>query len=253
MNDLFQSLKTEFQDEDYRYAYAQSFLNTKLASQIKTLREQRGMTQAKAASEMEIKQPGYRRFEDVNHSVWKTDSLWNIARVYGVRLDISFKTFGTLPEEKERLTKKSLQLPKFEDDPAFKEPAEEPLQAEIAIPAFAESLPKCGALQRMARGELKAEDFTWLLRNTSDVAAQIVSTAQRAWQQRTVEAVRDLHEAPPFTGLQPPEQREVSTDKYRGLFLVPKPSAGVLPQSAPQVPEVSSAFQGERPPVRKRA
>lgn len=126
MNDLFQNLKAEFQDEDYRYAYAQSFLNTKLASQIKTLREQRGMTQAEAAAKMDIKQPGYRRFEDVNHEVWKTDSLWNIARTYGVRLDISFKTFGTLPGEKERLTKESLQLPMFEDDPAFKEPSPEP-------------------------------------------------------------------------------------------------------------------------------
>jgi transcriptional regulator with XRE-family HTH domain len=121
MNDLLQSLKTEFHDEDYRYAYAQSFLNTKLASQIKTLREQRGMTQERVAAEMKIKQPGYRRFEDVNHAVWKTDSLWNIARAMGVRLDINFKTFGTLPDEKKQLNKESLQLPKFEDDLAFKE------------------------------------------------------------------------------------------------------------------------------------
>src|ERR1700733_104700 len=117
MNDLLPSLRVEFQDEEYRYAYAQSFLNTKLASQIKTLREQRGLTQAEVASKMKIKQPGYRRFEDVNHEVWRTDSLWNIARGLGVRLDISFKTFGTLPEEKGRFSKEFLQLPKFEDDP----------------------------------------------------------------------------------------------------------------------------------------
>lgn len=150
MNDLLQSLKTEFQDEDYRYAYAQSFLNTKLASQIKTLREQRGMTQARVAAEMKIKQPGYRRFEDVNHDVWKTDSLWNIARALDVRLDISFKTFGTLLEEKARLNKESLQLPTFEDDPAFKEPSE----AEQETAAVA------------------SDDLSWLS-NTMDAATDI--------------------------------------------------------------------------------
>jgi transcriptional regulator with XRE-family HTH domain len=121
MNDLLQNLKAEFQDEDYRYGYAESFLNTRLAAQIKTLREQRGMTQAEVAAAMKIKQPGFRRFEDINHSVWKTDSLWNIARALGVRLNISFEAFGTLPEEKKHLNKGSLQRPKFEDDRAFME------------------------------------------------------------------------------------------------------------------------------------
>jgi hypothetical protein len=41
MSDLRQDLKAEFEDPEYRYAYAESFLNTKLATQIKILREQR--------------------------------------------------------------------------------------------------------------------------------------------------------------------------------------------------------------------
>ena len=66
MNDLLESLKTEFQGEDFRYSYAESFLNMRLAAQIKVLREQRQMTQSEAATAMGIKQPGYRRskFED---------------------------------------------------------------------------------------------------------------------------------------------------------------------------------------------
>ena len=121
MNDLLESLKTEFQGEDFRYSYAESFLNMRLAAQIKVLREQRQMTQSEAATAMGIKQPGYRRFEDINHSVWKTDSLWAIARAYGVRLNISFETFGSLPGEKQRLDRKALERPKFEDDPVFSE------------------------------------------------------------------------------------------------------------------------------------
>jgi transcriptional regulator with XRE-family HTH domain len=132
MSDLRENLKTELRESEYRYGYAESFLNTKLATQIKTLREQRDKTQAEAAALMGIKQPGYRRFEDINHSVWKTDTLWNVARAYGVRLDISFKTFGSLLDDKEDFNKERLKVPKFEDDPAFAEPAvEEPQPAEV--------------------------------------------------------------------------------------------------------------------------
>ncbi len=133
MSDLYQGLKTEFEDLDYRYGYAESFLNTKIATQIKTLREQRGKTQAEVAALMGIKQPGYQRFEDVNHSVWKTDSLWSIARANGVRLNISFETFGSLLDDKKYFTKESLDRPPFEDDPAFKDqPDEEPKKASAA-------------------------------------------------------------------------------------------------------------------------
>ncbi len=119
MSDLRNSLSNEFQDADYRYPYAEGFLNTRLAAQIKTLREQRKKTQAEIAAAMGIKQTGYRRFEDVNHSVWKTDSLWSIARALGVRLNISFETFGSLIQEKENFNRQSLECPPFEEDPAF--------------------------------------------------------------------------------------------------------------------------------------
>lgn len=144
MSDLYQDLKAEFKDPDYRYGYAESFLNTKLATQIKTLREQRGKTQAEVAALMGIKQPGYRRFEDVNHSVWKTDALWNIARALGVRLNISFETFGSLMDDKKKFTKKSLERPSFEGDPAFSQQASD--EPERAIVANARAF----ALQRLA-------------------------------------------------------------------------------------------------------
>jgi transcriptional regulator with XRE-family HTH domain len=133
VSDLRDNLRAEFQEPEYRYGYAESFLNTKLATQIKTLREQRGKTQAEAAALMGIKQPGYRRFEDINHSVWKTDTLWNIARAYGVRLDISFKTFGSLLDDKETFSKERLKVPEFEDDPLLNESSLERESAEISV------------------------------------------------------------------------------------------------------------------------
>lgn len=121
MSDLRKQLRNEFQDPEYRYAYAQSFLNTKLATQIRILREQRCKTQAEVAQLANTRQAGFSRFEDVNHSVWKTDTLWKIACALGVRLNISFETFGSLIDEKENFTKRALQRPDFTDDPAFSE------------------------------------------------------------------------------------------------------------------------------------
>jgi len=119
MSDLRQNLQSEFQDPDYRYAYAESFLNTKIATQIKVLREQRGQTQAELAVLAGTKQAGFSRFEDVNHSGWKTDTLWKIARALGVRVDISFETFGSLVYEKEHFDRPYLERPDFHDDPIF--------------------------------------------------------------------------------------------------------------------------------------
>jgi transcriptional regulator with XRE-family HTH domain len=174
MSDLREILKTEFQESEYRYGYAESFLNTKLATQIKTLREQRDYTQEEAAALMGIKQPGYRRFEDVNHGVWKTDSLWNIARAYGVRLDISFATFGSLLDEKERFNKEALKVPAFEEDAAFKEGAsKEPEPEATFAQAGTErgSATSAGSLQRFATAKV-GDDLSWL-GNSFDVANRV--------------------------------------------------------------------------------
>jgi len=126
VSELRQSLISEFGDTDYRYAYAESFLNTKIATQIRTLREQRNKKQVDVGAAIGTKQSGYSRFEDVNHSVWKTDTLWKIAKALDVRLNISFETFGSLIDEKERFNRESLQRPDFKNDPAFNavEPAD---------------------------------------------------------------------------------------------------------------------------------
>jgi transcriptional regulator with XRE-family HTH domain len=119
MSDLRQNLLNELKDPEFRYAYAQSFLNTKIAAQIKTLREQRGLKQAEVGALIGTPQSGYSRFEDVNHSAWKTGTLWKIAQALGVRVNISFETFGSLIDEKEGFGKESLQRPDFEHDPTF--------------------------------------------------------------------------------------------------------------------------------------
>jgi transcriptional regulator with XRE-family HTH domain len=116
-------LKQELDDPEYRYAYAEDFLNTWVATQIVALREQRGLSQEDLGALIGTKQPGISRLENVNHSTWKTETLKRIARALDVRLKISFETFGSLLEEDESFCRESLMRPKFADDSAFKKAA----------------------------------------------------------------------------------------------------------------------------------
>jgi transcriptional regulator with XRE-family HTH domain len=170
---LDNTLKAEFQDTDYRYGYAESFLNTRLATQIKTLREQRGKTQAEVGALMGITQPGFRRFEDVNHSVWKTDTLWKIARALDVRLDISFKTFGSLLEDKKGFYKEALELPRFDQDPAFNGQLEGPAKL-VAAKALTGALraaasAKVGNLQPEIMPPGTAQEMGWRISGNNSV------------------------------------------------------------------------------------
>jgi len=149
VSDLRQNLNSEFRNEDYRYAYAESFLNTKLATQIKVLREARGKTQAEMGCLIGTKQSGFSRFEDVNHTVWKTDTLWKIARALGVRVDISFETFGSLIEQKERFSRQSLERPDFANDPAFSAAALGHTRVLIQIPKIHRQPEADGALRQL--------------------------------------------------------------------------------------------------------
>src|SRR5215211_3896266 len=120
-------LREEFinNDEEYRYAYTEDFLNTYIATQIKVLRDRRGMTQKDLAEAIGTKQPGIARLENVNYSNWKTETLKKIARALGVRLRISFETFGSLLEEDANFSRGALERPSFAEDPAFSDEAVE--------------------------------------------------------------------------------------------------------------------------------
>jgi transcriptional regulator with XRE-family HTH domain len=119
MSEYPRTLREELDDEEYRYAYAEDYLNTHIAAQIRVLREQRGMTQQDLADKIGTKQAGVSRLENVNYSSWKTQTLKRIARALGVGLSISFETFGTLLEEAAGFGRGSLERPEFANDPAF--------------------------------------------------------------------------------------------------------------------------------------
>jgi transcriptional regulator with XRE-family HTH domain len=114
-------LREEFQDPEYRHAYAEDFLNTKIATQIRVLREQRGWTQADLAEKIGTKQAGVSRLENVNYSGWKIETLKRIARAFDVAFNAGFEAFGKLLDEAEEFGRQSLEKPSFEADPGFRE------------------------------------------------------------------------------------------------------------------------------------
>src|SRR5438876_1509559 len=119
VNGLLNQLRRDFTDEDYRYAYTESFMNSCVAAQIKTLREERHLTQDGLALKIGTKQAGVSRVENVNYSAWKVETLRKIARALGVRLKISFEEFGTLPAEIESFGREALIRSPFDSDPVF--------------------------------------------------------------------------------------------------------------------------------------
>ena len=92
------------------------------SGQIETLGEQRDVTQASLAERIGSKQAGISRLENVNYSAWKTDTLRRIARALGVRLRISFETFGSLLDEVETFSQDSLQRVEPTADPKLLNP-----------------------------------------------------------------------------------------------------------------------------------
>ena len=119
MSELLNEMRKSFQDAEYRDSYAESFMNSQVAAQIKVLREDRDMTQQQLAEQIGTKQAGISRLENVNYSSWKVETLRKLARALHVRLRITFEEFGTLPSDMDAFNRNGLTRRTFEDDPVF--------------------------------------------------------------------------------------------------------------------------------------
>lgn len=86
-------IQRELDDFETRHIYAEGMLNTKIAWQIVTLRNQRGWTQEQLAKAAGMKQERISALEDCNYEGWTASTLKRLARAFDVRLVISFETF----------------------------------------------------------------------------------------------------------------------------------------------------------------
>lgn len=138
----------DFLDEEYRYAYAEDFLNSKIATQICVLREQRGWAQEDLAQKIGTKQSGISRLENVNYAAWNLETLKKIARAFGVILRCEFVAFSDFLAEEERFGRQDLECMSFEDE--YRAEAVQPAQTTQPVqsvtpplqPAQAEGAPE---------------------------------------------------------------------------------------------------------------
>jgi len=112
------SLKEEFLDKDYRRAYAESFANTVIATQIRLLRGR--MTQKEFADLLGIKnQSRVSAMEDENYSRWSTNTLKRIAAKKDVVFLGRFVSFAEMLDWSRRMSEETLAVRPFAEDSAF--------------------------------------------------------------------------------------------------------------------------------------
>ncbi len=109
MNELVEQLRLEFKDEECAYTYVDEFLNAAIATQIKVIREQRGLSQEQLAEKTGMKQERISVLEDVNYGSWSVTTLKRIARALGVTLKVSFETFGSIIDDIANFSRNSLE------------------------------------------------------------------------------------------------------------------------------------------------
>ena len=115
----FEKLRRDFTDPEYAHSYADGFLNSYIATQIKVLREKHGLTQQRLAQETGMRQARISVLENVNYSAWSINTLRRLARAFQLRLKVSFEEFGTLLPELESFSRESLERRPLEEDPVF--------------------------------------------------------------------------------------------------------------------------------------
>lgn len=120
MSELVDKVRNEFQNEEYRHSYAEECVNTMIATQIKILREERGMTQSALAQKAGMAQPRLSVMENADYSNWSINTLKRLARAFDVAVSVKFETFSTVVMDFEEMCRANLSRASFKDDPIFR-------------------------------------------------------------------------------------------------------------------------------------
>jgi transcriptional regulator with XRE-family HTH domain len=117
MGAIADQLRVELTEPEFSEGYAESYLNSYIATQLKVLRQQRGLTQTKLADLLGTTQTVISRIENVNYSNWNIGTLKRLARAFELRLRVSFEEYGTLPGDVECFSEKALLRASRSKDP----------------------------------------------------------------------------------------------------------------------------------------
>jgi len=138
MDDIKEVLVEEFKDKEARRQYAVDFLNSHIALQIKTLRQQRKWSQTQLAELAGKHQSQISAMESVDFSAWKISTLLKLAEAFDLALTVNFESFGNFLDDTTRLGREDLERPSFADDPVFQAAG----QTGPGLPAGSEPSPR---------------------------------------------------------------------------------------------------------------
>jgi transcriptional regulator with XRE-family HTH domain len=120
MGAISEVLKADFRDDgEFAEEYAESFLDTSVATQIKVLREDSKMSQKQLGEAIGTTQTAISRIENVNYSARSISTLKKLARAFKVRLHVSFETYGSLIGDVERFNRQRLGRAPRDKDPVL--------------------------------------------------------------------------------------------------------------------------------------
>lgn len=122
---VVENLKRQFKDKEFRDAFVEESMTTKLALQIRALREQRGWSQAVLAEKSAMKQARISEVEDPNYGRISVTTLRRLASAFDTALDVAFITFGDALEIAARRDEQKLFVASFAEDSFFQEHAVE--------------------------------------------------------------------------------------------------------------------------------
>jgi transcriptional regulator with XRE-family HTH domain len=118
MKSIRERLNVEFADKDTRREYAESLLDSSIATQIKVIREQRTWTQAELAARAGMKQSRISAMEDVNYSSWNVNTLKRLAGAYDCGLEVRFVPFSRVIDWATNLNEEAFRVSSYEEEAA---------------------------------------------------------------------------------------------------------------------------------------
>src|ERR1019366_5902562 len=110
---MLQSLQTS---KEYRHGFVEEAIRTRIAAQIKTIREQQGWDPKKCAEEIGKKVSWVYRLEDPNEVPPTIPTLLRVAKALDVGLDVRFRSFSELLNDVTTLDSESFSVPSFEEE-----------------------------------------------------------------------------------------------------------------------------------------
>jgi len=110
---ILHSLRTS---KEYRHAFADEAIRSRLTTQVKTMREQRGWDYKQFAEELKKKVSWTYRLEDPNAALPTLPTLLQAAEAFDVVLDVRFRSFSEFLGDVSNLKPSSFEVASFDQD-----------------------------------------------------------------------------------------------------------------------------------------